>query len=502
MLGEYRMLQLPELVTESGKWRLPLSDQGAACLLSAFVEVEAEQRVPLFTEALRVSPSFLLWAICCQDDWRKRAPKNVDEVAIWLAPRALADLRWSAPTEEQAEEQWRDLTARSIHIATEAATLAKHGSKSGRHGGSLVEQAFLHGLLHAAPEWLSSCGPAIRLAQATSRSEPLPAWLLKAVRAIDQGEPKAKALALVAKSLRQWRQEQGNAAFTPGGKSSSGVSRGTSDSVSMFTRQLPGLITRLRRLEQLENDYQIELEDQKLASLREFAYGASHEINNPLANISTRAQTLLREEANPERRRKLATINTQAFRAHEMISDVMLFAKPPELIAGPVQVTGIVDEVVAELATLAADQGTRLVCSFADNVPEIQGDRVQLAVALRSLCINAMEALGADGIVEISARQATSPQDVDSGVEIVVRDTGPGISPDARQHLFDPFYSGREAGRGLGLGLSKCWRIVTMHGGQIDVASGPDQGATFTIRLPRAIGTPSCQSATTRPSSE
>ena len=69
---------------------------------------------------------------------------------------------------------------------------------------------------------------------------------------------------------------------------------------------------------------------------------------------------------------------------------------------------------------------------------------------------------------------------------IEVSDTGPGISPEAARCLFDPFYSGREAGRGLGFGLSKCWRTVTRHGGAIALSSQPGRGATFTIRLPLA----------------
>src|SRR5881398_3841488 len=73
------------------------------------------------------------------------------------------------------------------------------------------------------------------------------------------------------------------------------------------------------------------VEAAKLQALYNFAYGLSHEINNPLANIATRAQTLLADEKDPERRRKLATIVQQAFRAHEMIADLMLFARPPAL---------------------------------------------------------------------------------------------------------------------------------------------------------------------------
>ena len=67
---------------------------------------------------------------------------------------------------------------------------------------------------------------------------------------------------------------------------------------------------------------------------------------------------------------------------------------------------------------------------------------------------------------------------------IRVTDDGPGITPEERRHIFDPFYSARQAGRGLGLGLSKCWRIVTNHGGRIEVESRPGQGTTFVITLP------------------
>jgi signal transduction histidine kinase len=80
------------------------------------------------------------------------------------------------------------------------------------------------------------------------------------------------------------------------------------------------------------------------------------------------------------------------------------------------------------------------------------------------------------------------PAPDDEAVRITVSDNGPGIPPEARPHLFDPFYSGREAGRGLGLGLSKCWRIVTLHGGRVDVDSSTAPGAVFTVALPAGNG--------------
>jgi signal transduction histidine kinase len=163
-------------------------------------------------------------------------------------------------------------------------------------------------------------------------------------------------------------------------------------------------------------------------------------------------------------------------------------------------------------------------------------DPTQLAVALRALLQNSLEALGNGGRVEVvisdfrfqipdcppefqvqgSKFQVESPPDAVLSTEfsvpstpttsptvpaphfatapnlkseicnlkLTVTDTGPGIPPHVRPHLFDPFFSGREAGRGLGLGLSKAWRIVTSHGGTLTVQSPETGGAVFTIDLP------------------
>src|SRR6476659_6787642 len=103
------------------------------------------------------------------------------------------------------------------------------------------------------------------------------------------------------------------------------------------------------------------VESAKLQALYNFAYGLSHEINNPLANISARAQTLLIDEKDPERRRKLATIVQQAFKAHEMIADLMLFARPPAMRPQAVDLAKLADTVVAEMQEQAREQETQLV---------------------------------------------------------------------------------------------------------------------------------------------
>jgi signal transduction histidine kinase len=282
------------------------------------------------------------------------------------------------------------------------------------------------------------------------------------------------------------------------------------------------------------------LEHAKLEALYQFAYGLSHEINNPLANIATRAQTLLVDERDPERRRKLATINQQAFRAHEMIADLMLFARPPSLRKEPTDLVLLADRVISEMQEQAAEQGTTLVrvgpsrregpalrepalrdSAASGSTPDTQDaltasvDPTQIAVALAALVQNSLEALGRGGRVEVildfgfwildseqgsdsskvqspkskvhAAHDAPPPPNPKSKIQnpkLTVTDTGPGIPAHVRPHIFDPFFSGREAGRGLGLGLSKAWRIVTSHGGTLTAHSPETGGAVFTIELP------------------
>lgn len=221
-----------------------------------------------------------------------------------------------------------------------------------------------------------------------------------------------------------------------------------------------------------------ELERAKLDALKELAYGASHEINNPLANIALRAQTLLKREDDAEKRRALEAMHRGAMRAHEMISDLMLFARPPRLERQQVEVAPLVESACEEFARLAAQQSIELrverdACRRCSRV-----DPVQLAVAVKAVVQNAIDAIGEQGAVEV--RIACREE----GFDIVVEDNGPGIPPEVRRHVFDPFFSGREAGRGLGFGLSKCWRIVTDHGGEVQVDASPLGGARFTLRFP------------------
>jgi len=230
----------------------------------------------------------------------------------------------------------------------------------------------------------------------------------------------------------------------------------------------------------MQQDFSAELERQKLEAVKELAYGASHEINNPLANIAARAQTLLRDETLPERRRSLEAIHQQAMRAHEMISDLMLFARPPQLTIDSVDLCELLRHVADDLEPNLRQKEIRLGLHLPKTACRVQGDWQQLMVAIRALCTNSTDAIGRQGTIEITI----DPHVAENTMAIEVSDTGTGISEEVREHLFDPFYSGREAGRGLGFGLSKCWRIVTDHGGTIVVDDTRNVGARISILLP------------------
>lgn len=240
----------------------------------------------------------------------------------------------------------------------------------------------------------------------------------------------------------------------------------------------PSIADQLARLAQLDGDFRRALEVEKLEAMAEFAAGAGHEINNPLTVISGRAQLLLREETDPERQRALALISAQAMRVYEMIADMMLFARPPRPERQPVDLVMLIDNLIADFSARCVRQETSLRRLGQSEPIRIAADPAQLNVALRAVCQNSFEALGSGGHIELSVEPS------DPEVQIRISDDGPGIKPEERRHIFDPFYSARQAGRGLGLGLSKAWRIISNHGGRIDVESTPGHGATFTITLP------------------
>jgi len=221
------------------------------------------------------------------------------------------------------------------------------------------------------------------------------------------------------------------------------------------------------------------LQARKLCALAEFAAGAGHEINNPLAVISGQAQYLLGHEADPNRQRSLHKIIGQAHRINQILRDLMQFARPTPPRMETVYLPGLVREVAASLSDLAVERHVRLVCPDPEPTAALCADPGHLRTALTCLVRNAIEAAPAEGWAGIRL-DASAPQQID----VVVEDNGPGLPAPLREHLFDPFYSGREAGRGRGLGLSTAWRLVKVHGGDLRFVNLPNGPTRFVMSLP------------------
>lgn len=242
-----------------------------------------------------------------------------------------------------------------------------------------------------------------------------------------------------------------------------------------------------------ESLFTARLQQEKLDAMKQLAYGASHEINNPLANIATGAQVLIGSEKDCDRKQRLARIYAQAMVAHDMISDMMLFAHPPALVFEVADIRLLVRDIVRRRDR----EGNLIRVAFGADVDKARIDVNQISVVLEALLKNACEAIKERESIELS-RGDSAAEEYCPAIELrisVVRsrlvfrlsDNGAGISDQAARHLFDPFYSGREAGRGHGFGLSKAWRIVGLHQGEISFRRGCRSGDTeFTFWLPLA----------------
>ncbi len=257
-----------------------------------------------------------------------------------------------------------------------------------------------------------------------------------------------------------------------------------------------------RALEDQCASEQERLQAQKLTALAELAAGAGHEINNPLAVISGQAQYLLRQlqlaegpvaaeslngaAPGPSRdhlRQSLQTIVSQTQRIHQILNELMQFARPPQPQRQEIEVGELLRAVSTSLQGLAGQRGVRLVCADAPAGCRLQGDPNQLHTALACLLRNAVEAAPPEGWAEVRVLKGT-----DHSWDLVVEDNGQGPTSLAREHLFDPFFSGRCAGRGRGLGLPTAWQLARQHGGNLWFDGAAPGLTRFVLRWPAAPG--------------
>ncbi len=222
-------------------------------------------------------------------------------------------------------------------------------------------------------------------------------------------------------------------------------------------------------------------------AVAEMAAGAAHEMNNPLAIIVGRAEMLAGELADPRQRRSATIITEQGHRLSGIISDLMDFARPAAPAVAAVGVGGLLESALA-LAKGQEELADRTVVTTVPNeLPRVGADARLVAAALAELVANAVGATDARaGRITVSAGHApASPH-----VVVTVADNGCGMDEATARRAFDPFFSGRPAGRRRGLGLAKAQRVIESVGGSIRLDSRPGHGTTAVVLLPVAADDP------------
>ncbi len=250
----------------------------------------------------------------------------------------------------------------------------------------------------------------------------------------------------------------------------------TEDETQTVVEAFNKMITELeKRQDQL-------VQAQKLSSLGILTSGIAHQLNNPLNNISTSCQILLEEIEHGDRKhiqKLLTNIDQELDRSRDIVKGLLDFSREHEFKLDWVNLQNL------------AIRATRLVSSqlpagveITGDIPEdldIYADGQKLQEVILNLLWNAAQAMpDGVGLIRIVARDNLGTDEV----EITVQDNGVGIPPEHLPHIFDPFFSTKEAGYGTGLGLSVAHGIVDRHGGTLSVTSTVEEGSAFTIRLP------------------
>jgi len=231
-------------------------------------------------------------------------------------------------------------------------------------------------------------------------------------------------------------------------------------------------------------------ERDRLAALGEMAAGLAHEIRNPLGAIKGAAQYLAPAQVGDDDGEILQVIIDEVDRLNAVVTQFLDYARPVKPNVVPVDVNEVVDRTV-KLLQVDLDESIAIELQLDPAGPMAMSDPEQLKQVLVNLVQNAVQAMPAGGRITLSTG---SSHDDPAGfhlsgrstdfVEIRVKDTGPGLPEEHREHIFVPFFTTKKGGTGLGLAISQ--RIIRSHGGTISAQSRPGEGAEFLIRLPAA----------------
>ena len=219
----------------------------------------------------------------------------------------------------------------------------------------------------------------------------------------------------------------------------------------------------------------------KLSSIGLLAAGVAHEVNTPLAVISTYAQMLAKQVANDQQKSLiLEKIAKQTFRASEIVNSLLNFSRTSGTSFAEVDLNRIVQETVSLLEHQLQKVGIQVKMDLDLTLAAVNGNAGKLQQVFLNLFLNARDAMEAGGTLEVRTWAG------DRGARVEVADSGPGIPPEMLHRIYDPFFTTKANRKGTGLGLSVTYGIIQEHGGSIEVSNRRTGGASFQMELPWA----------------
>lgn len=224
------------------------------------------------------------------------------------------------------------------------------------------------------------------------------------------------------------------------------------------------------------------MQSEKLAAIGQLMAGIAHEVNNPLAVIIGLSEMLLLDEYSPEKSRDYTEkINQSARLCQNIFQKLLTFSRKHESKREYTHVRSILEDTLALKQHDFKISDIDVVRQFKEDIPGTVADVYGLQQVFLNMINNAHQAME----TRDAPRTLTVALDYDGEfINISFQDTGPGVPQENLQKIFEPLFTTKEVGQGTGLGLSICYEIIQEHGGDIFVASEPDQGACFVIKLP------------------
>ncbi|MFN2136593.1 MAG: response regulator [Candidatus Promineifilaceae bacterium] len=224
----------------------------------------------------------------------------------------------------------------------------------------------------------------------------------------------------------------------------------------------------------------------KLAAIGQLAAGVAHELNNPLTAVNANAQMLkMVIPVSDENYEAVDLISRAGERAAKVVRGLLDFARKEHYSFTPGDINGSINLALELIGYQLQSSGISVITQYDTDLPQIVASWEHLKSVWLNLLLNARDALQEienERLVEIVTRMG--PQD--SHVQVLFHDNGTGMSQAETVHIFEPFYTTKDPGKGTGLGLATCHRIIEQHGGEISVASVPGEGTTFVVILPVA----------------